>query len=406
MRRNSGVRRKGDGAIETRIVSGIAPCGRSPGQVARAFRKLLEEGVALRPVGRARRDPRGLLRAGYTPRYEVALFEATYYLTDLREDDNFRFFVAYVRCGRQRGDALHPRIFYKDLSLVWRSATHFVRTADENWIGKGDLKAVVEDGEVRYYSAEETTNLPLEIQAALDDVSRRGGSVRRDERAVELVLRRGPQDRVEPYADFLAPRRRARRRAGGRIHGGRPVAWFARQGDPHSLRFARGFEPDFRHGVLEVARSKSGFYGGEIAKYRILSGNRGIQYQFIAGPRQVWIVPPQTLTTEISSYGVRTVDVIVDEDLCVPGYEYHFMDDAEDPPRLHSQIPPDFAGAPNPIDPSRADASAWLEELPVIRAFRRALGHPRPATASGSRPRSRTRAGSRSARARRTASRR
>ena len=55
----------------------------------------------------------------------------------------------------------------------------------------------------------------------------------------------------------------------------------------------------------------------------------------------------------------------------MPGYEYHFVDDSEDPPTLFSQIPPGFAGAPSPIDPSRCNASGWIERMPVVRDFRR-----------------------------------
>jgi hypothetical protein len=88
----------------------------------------------------------------------------------------------------------------------------------------------------------------------------------------------------------------------------------------------------------------------------------------------VWIIPPQALTTELSSFGLRSVDVAIDENLCVPGFEYHFMDDTQDPPTLHTQIPEGFAGAPSAEDPSRADASKWLDRLPVVREFRRVVG--------------------------------
>ena len=93
----------------------------------------------------------------------------------------------------------------------------------------------------------------------------------------------------------------------------------------------------------------------------------------MAGPHQAWIVPPQTLSTELTSFAVRTIDVDADEDAFVPGYEYHYMDESCDPPRLHSQIPEGFAGAPSEVDPTRADASPWLEKLPVIARFRRRL---------------------------------
>jgi hypothetical protein len=160
------------------------------------------------------------------------------------------------------------------------------------------------------------------------------------------------------------------------VNGGRYVAWFARESDPASLRFAPGFEPDFDAGLIEVDPLKSRFYGGEIRRFRFLSHNRKIQYQFVAAPRHVWIIPPQTLTTELNSYAVRTVDVYGDEDVFVPGYEYHYLEDLEDPSSLHSQIPEGFAGPIHDEDEYRADAAPWLEKLPVIQEFRRKVGIP------------------------------
>jgi hypothetical protein len=139
-------------------------------------------------------------------------------------------------------------------------------------------------------------------------------------------------------------------------------------------------------------------YCGKLERYRILSVNQKIQYLFFSGPRQVWIIPPQATTTELSSFGVRTIDVVVDEELCTPGFEYHFYDRSEDPPFLCSQIPPGFAGPAAPTDPDRADASLWLDRLPVIRpsdvrcwaagrvARRRAAERARAATDLAARP--------------------
>jgi len=170
---------------------------------------------------------------------------------------------------------VYPRIFYKDSSLVWRSPTHFIRSDDDNWIGKGDLKYHFEDGVEIEYSAEETTNLPLEMQAALDVISRRSGGVRRDLRAIERILRRAPDGRFEPYRDFVGPRRAAMADPRNLVHRGENVAWFARRND------------------------------GEV------------------------------------------------------------------PPELVSQIPTGFAGPTSDVDPSRADASPWIERMPVVREFRR-----------------------------------
>lgn len=359
--------------LDTRIVTGVKPES-SARAIGREFRDLVGSGVRIRPAGSARRDPGRFLRSDYLPKHAIRLFDATYYLTDLREDTSWegtlRFFVAFVH-PRSDARAVHPHIFSKDYSLVWRSPSHFIRSERENWMGKGDVRWVVQDGEELLCTFEETTNLPLEIQAALDELTRRSGRPRRDLHAVERILRRAPDQRLEPYEDFAGPRRRARSDPRNLVNRGRPVAWFTRKNDPASLRFARGFEPDFRRGVLEQSRSSSRFYGGAIRKFRILSRNQRIQYLFVSAPRHAWIIPPQSLTTEITSYGVRSIDVHAAEELCVPGYEYHFVDETTRPPQLHSQIPEGFAGEPSDLDPARVDASAWTDRLPVIRSFRR-----------------------------------
>jgi hypothetical protein len=343
----------------------------SPREVAVEFRALVRGGARLSPAGEAREDPAQLLRQRWLPRHRVRLFAATFFLTDLRFDEDIRFLVGYVALpepGRgERVRRIHPRIFYKDPSLSWRVASHVILDPEGNWIGKGDVRVGRADGERVIYSAEETCVLPFELQAAFDEVSR-SGVVRKDLRAVPLLLRAAPEGRIEPYADFTEPRRRARRR--GRIHGGRAIARCRERGDPRTLEFDPGYEPDLEGGLIDVSRSASKLYGGTVRKFRFLSVNGAVQHQIVLAPRHAWLNPPQALTSELSTYGVRTLDVEAPEELCVPGYEYHFVDEHRDPPRLHSQIPDGYAGAPSPLDPSRADASRWNEALPVIRRFR------------------------------------
>jgi len=365
------VQERAGAVVESRVVASVEPSALSPRQVGQEFCSLLEAGAKLEPAGAARRRPRVLLER-YPPRHKIELLDVTYYLSDARQNADIRFFVAYVVRGlRARARRIHPRLFYKDISLTWRSASHHVRSEEENWIGKGDVKTVVEDGEELVVSNELTTDLPLEIQTALETCLRRARRVPRDEVAVGLVLRRGPDDRIEPYRDFTGPRRRAAANPRNRVNRGRPIARFTRKNDPASLRFARGYEPDFADGVVEAGEGTSRLYGGRLRRFRIVSRNRKVQYLFIAGPHQAWIASCQPTTTEIMSYGVRTLDVAVDDDLLLPGYEYHYLDESEDPPALHSQIPPGFAGAVSDVDPSRADASPWLDRVPVIREFRR-----------------------------------
>jgi hypothetical protein len=330
--------------------------------VRRRFLALLASGARLRPAGTARADPRRRLTPRYLPNYEVRLFDATFFLCDYRYDDSVGFFVGYValpaRDGRVR--ELWPRLFYKDSSLLWRVASHFVTLEGSPWIGKGDTREEVRGEWIWRHSAEETANLPFELQYAFDELSRRGRK-RRDDRAMALVVREAPRGRIEPYADFRTPRRRARAR--GCENGGRPVVRFRRRGDPRSLYFVPGYEPDLARGVLDRSVTSSTFFGGRIEKVRVLSRNRAVQYLFFASPTHVWLAPPQLMTRELSSYGVRVADVLADEDAFIPGYEYH---EAED-----SQIPAGYAGAAHPENADRADASRWLEQLPIVRRFRR-----------------------------------
>jgi hypothetical protein len=155
-----------------------------------------------------------------------------------------------------------------------------------------------------------------------------------------------------------------------RINNNRSIAWFTDENDPRSLTFEPGFEPDF-DAPIDVSKSRSSMYGGEIQKYRIASSNRRIQYLFVTGPRHVWIVHPQPFTVELSSYGLRTVDAVADEDLFIPGYEFS---DHTGTGEMDDQIPPGFAGDICPADPDRADASPWNERMPVIQSFRRKFG--------------------------------
>jgi hypothetical protein len=261
---------------------------------------------------------------------------------------------------------MYARIFYKDSSLVWRCASHYINTPEQQWIGKGAVKWVEKRGEAAWASAEETTNLPFEMQAALDEISRRGPKARQDNRILELVLRSAPNDRIRPYRDFEAPRAAAMRKRANQINQQKPIAWFNDDNDPGSLKFAAGFEPDFRQ-VLSKSSSRSTMYGGAIDKFRIASSNQQIQYLFVRGTQHVWIVHPQTFTTELSSFGVRTIDVIADEELFIPGYEFYDEDSTD---ILEIQIPPGFAGLICQLDPDRADVSPWNDKLPVILKFR------------------------------------
>jgi len=356
--------------IPTETVTNVIAENRLPRQVGEEFRRLLRSGYQLRADGQAKSDPPKLLRSGYTPKYEIQLFGTRYFLCNQRDAIGLKAVPAYVLPAPQYQrvkPTIYARVFYKDSSLVWRSASHYINTPEEQWIGKGTVRFQRKRGRSEWASAEETTDLPFEIQAALDDVSQRGRLKQNDTRIMTQVLRNAPFDRVWPYQDFEAPRVRAMKVKANRINNNRSIAWFIDDDVPETLQIETGFEPDF-DAVIDVSRSRSSMYGGKIRKFRIASGNRRIQYLFVAGPQHVWLVNPQAFTVELSSYGLRTVDVIADEELCIPGYEFFNFTEAGE---IDDQIPPGFAGPICPFDPDRADASPWNERLPIIKSFRR-----------------------------------
>lgn len=365
---------------KTTIINNVAPLDLTARQVSVAFKQLLKEGYQLELKGQAKfQDPSYLIRTR-PPKYIIDLFGVRFFLTDIRREAGFRFFVAYLvmPATAKQAKRIYPRIFYKDSSLIWRSASHLIKTGNEHWIGKGDLKPVIENGIEVFYSAEETTNLPFEIDTALDEISRRAPSVKVDKKAIEMVLRNAPEDRTMPYADFTNPRLAAMSRSECAIYNNQQVAWFTRANDPGSLKFATGFEPDLKQGLIDSSQTYSKLYGGKINKYRIASINRQIQYLFIMGPKQVWIIPPQPLDNLLTSYGVRAVESDAAEELCLPGFEFHYLEFDEDPGSLYSQIPKGFVGHASEIDPDRSDASPWIEKMPVIKNFRKAIKGGKP----------------------------
>jgi hypothetical protein len=141
--------------LERRVVPSIEPSPASPAEVWREFSELTDGGRRIRCMGTARRNPRRLFALGYRPRYKLELFGVTYYLADVRQNEDVRFFVGYL--ALREGSALRPsvyaRLLYKDGSLLWRCASHFAKSADENWIGKGDVKLVKEHGGEFWYSS-------------------------------------------------------------------------------------------------------------------------------------------------------------------------------------------------------------------------------------------------------------
>lgn len=362
--------------LQTAIVPSVELSKQSPRQVSQEFLTLLNDNGHLQITGSARKIPARkqaalLFEKGLKPRAKVEIFDTRYYLTGIRQIPELRFVVGYIVQPRRSGFTVSARIIYKDLSLVWRTASHHTFVDNAIWIGKGDTRSKFIDDDEYISSDESTTDVPLEILTALESLSANVRRAPSGHAAIDLLLQRARGDRIHPFRDFTKPRELARANPRNLINGGKSIARFTRHNDPSSLKITRGFEPDFADGIIERSVSTSSMYGGELQRFRILSSNRKIQYFFIAGPDHVWIIPPQSVTTELSSFGVRTIDVLADDDLFIPGYEYYFYEDSADGPRLHSQIPEGFVGEICPSHEDKADASPWLEKIPVIREFRK-----------------------------------
>ena len=91
--------------------------------------------------------------------------------------------------------------------------------------------------------------------------------------------------------------------------------------------------------------------------------------QRVAAARE--LVRRASMVIEMSESVPVSTDVVAADDVFLAGWEYHYFDPDLDPPGWYSQIPEGFVGRPCPVDPHKADASPWLDRLPVVREFRR-----------------------------------
>ncbi len=349
------------------VYAAVEPDPRSSVQIERDFRRLLNGGRRLATSGSAASAPEALLSGGFSPKSKLSLFGTDIYLTRPRQNPDLRFFVAYV-APKQQPSKVFARIFYKDISLIWRCASHLFLEGEEMWIGKGDVRIDQRDGYAYTESVESTTDLPFEIQTAIELLNR-AKNVRQEVAVLEQILHRASRNRIRAFAEFTAPRTQAKR-AGQVIAKGKKVVRFRKFDDPSSLEVLPGYEPDWDNGLVETYAHPSRLYGGTVTRYRFLSVNREIQHLLFLAPRHAWMIPPHALSTRISSFGVRVVDVNFDEEAYVPGFEYHFEEEGV----LHSQIPEGYVGELSEIDDSRADASAWLNQIPLLRELRERYG--------------------------------
>ncbi|MEM7784649.1 MAG: hypothetical protein AAF623_14970 [Planctomycetota bacterium] len=362
------------GPIPTAITGSVKVASKSIRAVQQDFNDLLELAGKISLASKTGHDFVDLFQLGLRPQYYFSLFDKEFFLTSVKQIPELRFFICYV-VERKKKPRIFARIFYKDLSLCWRSASHFAIENDGAiWIGKGSVREIEEGGQSFEVSNESTTDLPFEMQDALEGLIRKIKRPRGSLEMIEMVLRRGSNRRVAPFPDFEVERKKAASDLRNLINRGLPVAWFSKQGDPKSLVFQKGYAPDFRKGLMEQTKSYSTLYGGNLERFRVLSCNHEIQFYFLKSPLFAWLLPAQALTTQLSTYGVRTIDVVADDDLFIPPYEYHHFEETESGPELYSQIPEGYVGEVCPIDELKSDASAWIESLPVIQEFRKTIG--------------------------------
>ena len=273
----------------TRIAPGVEPRAQPPRAIERELRALLAAGCRIRPAGSGARAARGAAPA--------LPADATRSRCSTRASTS-------PTCARTRTSASS---WPTSGSAPRATSTRASSTRTPRWSGaapRTSSRRRACTGSARATSSGSTRGRPDRSTAPRrprtcrsrcrppsTTLSRRAKRVPWDARALRRVLRRAPVGRFEAYADFIGPRRRAAGEPRDRIHGGRPVAWFERPNDPASLRFAPGFAPDFAR-VVEVSRSAEPHVRRRDRGSSASSRRTGaIQYQFVAGPHHVWIIP-------------------------------------------------------------------------------------------------------------------
>ncbi len=245
----------------------------SPAKVESEFMELIDGKIKLVVKGSAKKNPKILLSKGLKPKHKIRLFDTTFYLTDPQTTPELLYVVAYIL----KGSTLYARILYKDISLIWRCASHCTYIKQELWVGKGDIKTVLDEEYEMTFSDESTTDLPLEMQTAMEHILQQSDKQRGSVADIMSVLQKAPGERVAPYADFRIPRKKANSNPKNLVNKGRSVASFMNPNDPRTLKIVKGFEPDFKKGIIEQSKSSSKLYGGPLKRFRILSVNKKIQ---------------------------------------------------------------------------------------------------------------------------------
>src|SRR5258705_12899675 len=82
--------------IPRRVAASAALAPLTPRRVEREFTARLASGAQLSCDGSLRARPAKLFALGYRPRCQIDLFDTTYYLSAMRQNEDLRFSVGYV----------------------------------------------------------------------------------------------------------------------------------------------------------------------------------------------------------------------------------------------------------------------------------------------------------------------
>src|SRR5690349_19446022 len=90
--------------IPRRVTASAELAPLTPRRVEREFMARLASGAQLCCDGSLRARPAQLLALGYRPRARIDLFDTTYYLSAMRQNEDLRFSVGYVALPMRPGE--------------------------------------------------------------------------------------------------------------------------------------------------------------------------------------------------------------------------------------------------------------------------------------------------------------
>lgn len=289
-------------------------------------------------------------QAGLSPRYTTEVRGRRMHLSKPFQSRGYNAFLGYVESD---DGSLQARTFYQSKSQgIWRSASGLL---GHSTFGKGPKGQF-----------ESSTNLPVEMQQRLSEVSRNSESIQAEASILEAALH-APLEKLSTSEPSRFDRS-LQTRSFGRFERRVAVDKYQSVGEPTSFRYDHpGQEPDFsaKPQSFEMDHPTRGTLQASSVKSR----DGEVQYLFLQdSEKRSWLGAVESVGP-VNDFGVPGT-ALQDDSLTHPAIEYtqQIAEPYRGPVVTWDKVYNNFTKQEETL-PGYVDATAYTRELPPVKAF-------------------------------------